>query len=98
MTQPYPAATPGQIPNSPERPVYPLFPASLVPLRPEETDRNYQLRLRRQVTEAARTNAGPTANARSLEHMVSKLISHPLEEIQERGAVCAGRAAASAAP
>ena len=47
MTQPYPAATPDQIPNSPERRVYPLFPASLVPLRPEETDRNYQLRLRR---------------------------------------------------
>lgn len=88
MTQPYPAATPDQIPNSPERRVYPLFPASLVPLRPEETDRNYQLRLRRQVAEAARTNAGPTANSRSLEHMVSNSFPIPWKK-SRNGAPCA---------
>ena len=62
--------------------------------RPKESDRNYDLRLRRLATDAARsllpaatlTNVGLTANARSLEHIISKLLSHPLQEIQELGA------------
>lgn len=61
--------------------------------RPKETEPNHELRLRRQATDAARsllpaatlTNVGVTANARSLEHLISKLLSHPLREIQELG-------------
>ncbi len=34
---------------------------------------------------ATHTNIGVTANARTLEHMISKLLSHPLAELQETG-------------
>jgi thymidylate synthase ThyX len=34
---------------------------------------------------ATHTNIGLTANARTLEHMISKLLSHPLPEVQQAG-------------
>lgn len=34
---------------------------------------------------ATTTNIGMTANARTLEHLVSKMVSHPLQEIRETG-------------
>ena len=62
--------------------------------RPKETDQSYATRIRRQAVDAARsllpaatlTNVGLTANARTLEHAVSKLLSSPLKETQELGA------------
>ena len=61
------------------------------PQRQRESDAAYHLRLRRMATDACRsvlpaatlTNVGLTANARTLEHAVSKLMSSELEE--ERG-------------
>ena len=61
------------------------------PQREKERDGAYNLRLRRIATDSARlllpaaclTNVGVTANARVLEHAISKLLSSELEE--ERG-------------
>ncbi len=58
------------------------------PQRQREREAAYHLRLRRQATDACRsvlpaatlTNVGVTANARTLEHAVSKLMSSELEE------------------
>ncbi len=59
-----------------------------VPQRDNERDSAYGLRLRRLATDACRailpaatlTNVGITANARTLEHAISKLMSSQLEE------------------
>ena len=59
-----------------------------LPQRPEERDGAYALRLRRLATDACRailpastlTNVGLTANARTLEHSISKLLSSELAE------------------
>ena len=59
-----------------------------------ESDSAYTLRLRRQTTDACRailpastlTNVGVTANARTLEHAISKLMSSPLAEERSIGA------------
>ncbi len=63
------------------------------PQRERETDGQYRLRLRRLATDACRailsaatlTNVGLTANARALEHAVSKLMSSELVEEQDIG-------------
>ena len=64
------------------------------PQHAEERDGAYALRLRRLATDAGRailpaatlTNIGLTANARALEHAISKLMSSPLAEEREIGA------------
>ena len=61
--------------------------------RGRESDSAYSLRLRRMATDACRsvlpastlTNVGVTANARTLEHAISKLMSSDLEEERELG-------------
>ena len=58
-----------------------------------ESDSAYGLRLRRQATDACRailpastlTNVGLTANARALEHAISKMMSSPLAEDRDVG-------------
>ena len=63
------------------------------PQRGRESDAAYQLRLRRIATDACRnvlpastlTNVGVTANARTLEHAISKLMSSELEEEKRLG-------------
>lgn len=63
------------------------------PQRERETDGQYRLRLRRLATDAGRavlpaatlTNVGVTANARALEHAISKLLSSGLAEEREIG-------------
>lgn len=60
---------------------------------PDESDTAYHLRLRRQATDASRsvlpaatlTNLGLTANARTLERAISKLLSSNLAEVNEIG-------------
>ena len=64
------------------------------PQRENESTGAYALRLRRQATDACRavlpaatlTNVGVTANARTLEHAISKLMSSPLAEERSIGA------------
>ena len=63
------------------------------PRADHEADSAYSLRLRRLATDACRavlpaatlTNVGVTANARSLEHAISKLMSSPLSEERSIG-------------
>lgn len=63
------------------------------PLGANERDAAYQLRLRRRATDDCRavlpaatlTNVGVTANARTLEHAISKLLSSGLREEHELG-------------
>lgn len=63
------------------------------PQRDGESDPAYGLRLRRQATDACRavlpastlTNVGVTANARTLEHAISKLMSSDLAEERDVG-------------
>jgi thymidylate synthase ThyX len=63
------------------------------PQREGERDSAYTMRLRRQATDHCRavlpaatlTNVGVTANARVLEHAISKLLSAPLEEERRLG-------------
>ncbi len=63
------------------------------PKRGRESDAAYHLRLRRIATDGCRsvlpastlTNVGMTANARTLEHAISKLMSSELEEERELG-------------
>lgn len=64
------------------------------PQREGERDSAYELRLRRQATDSCRailpaatlTNVGVTANARVLEHAISKLLSAGLAEERQLGA------------
>ena len=64
-----------------------------IPQRGRERDAAYQMRLRRIATDGCRsvlpastlTNVGVTANARTLEHAVSKLMSSELEEERQLG-------------
>ena len=66
---------------------------SLRPQRAAETAPEYRLRLRRIATDACRavlpaatlTNVGVTANARTLEHAISKLMSAQLQEERDLG-------------
>ena len=66
---------------------------SVHPQRSRESDSVYNLRLRRMATDACRsvlpastlTNAGVTANARTLEHAISKLMSSELDEERQLG-------------
>ncbi len=67
--------------------------AARQPQRENESDGAYALRLRRQATDACRavlpaatlTNVGVTANARTLEHAISKLMSSELAEERDVG-------------
>ena len=67
---------------------------SELPQRADESDRTYALRQRRFATDACRavlpaatlTNIGLTANARTLEHAISKLMSSSLTEERDIGA------------
>ena len=66
---------------------------TIYPKRENERDAAYELRLRRFATDSCRlllpasslTNVGITANARVLEHAISKLLSSELEEERELG-------------
>ena len=66
---------------------------SALPRRDDERDSAYNLRLRRLATDACRailpaatlTNVGVTANARTLEHAISKLMSSSLQEERDIG-------------
>ncbi|MEW6093128.1 MAG: FAD-dependent thymidylate synthase [Chloroflexota bacterium] len=59
-----------------------------------ESDEAYDRRIRSQYVDvcrfllpaAALANLGMTANARALEHAISKMLSHPLEEVRQIGA------------
>ena len=66
---------------------------SALPRRNDERDSAYNLRLRRLATDACRailpaatlTNVGVTANARTLEHAITKLLSSALQEERDIG-------------
>ena len=70
-----------------------LYLASVHPPTEKETAGAHRLRLRRIATDHCRailpaatlTNVGITANARTLEHVISKLLSHPLREVVSLG-------------
>lgn len=63
------------------------------PRRPDEPERAYEARLRSRYSDicrfllptAALTTVGMTVNARSLAWLITKLLSHPLEEARELG-------------
>ena len=62
--------------------------------REQESDEAYDRRIRSQYVDSCRfllpaaslANLGMTANARVLEHAISKMLSHPLAEVREIGA------------
>jgi thymidylate synthase ThyX len=64
------------------------------PRRSDETDRAYNARTRSKYVDVCRfllpcatlANVGMTANARALEHAITKMLSHPLEEVRAIGA------------
>lgn len=64
-----------------------------VPRKDGEEERAYQARIRSQYIDVCRyllptatyANLGMTANARTMEHAIAKLLSHPLEEVREIG-------------
>jgi thymidylate synthase ThyX len=64
------------------------------PRKQEETDRAYAARIRSKYVDACRfllpcatvANVGMTANARTLERAIAKMLSHPLEEVRDIGA------------
>ncbi len=63
------------------------------PRRENETDEAYDRRIRSQYVDSCRfllpaaslANLGMTANARVLEHAISKMLSHPLAEVRQIG-------------
>jgi thymidylate synthase ThyX len=63
------------------------------PRRENESDQAYDRRIRSQYVDSCRfllpaasfANLGMTANARVLEHAISKMLSHPLEEVRQIG-------------
>jgi thymidylate synthase ThyX len=63
------------------------------PRRPEEADRAYAARIRSKYIDVSRfllpcatvANVGMTVNARALEHAITKMLSHPLEEVRQIG-------------
>ena len=63
------------------------------PHRENETDETYDRRIRSQYVDSCRfllpaaslANLGMTANARVLEHSISKMLSHPLAEVRKIG-------------
>jgi thymidylate synthase ThyX len=63
------------------------------PRRENENDEQYDRRIRSQYVDACRfllpaaslANLGMTANARVMEHALSKMLSHPLREVQQIG-------------
>lgn len=70
--------------------------------RENETDESYDRRIRSQYVDSCRfllpaaslANLGMTANARVLEHAISKMLSHPLAEVRQIGAEIKGVAQA----
>ena len=64
------------------------------PRKPEESDAAWERRLRSKYVDVCRfllpaasmANVGMTINARALEHALSKMLSHPLAEVQQTGA------------
>lgn len=64
------------------------------PRREDENDRAYASRVRSKYVDVCRfllpcatvANVGMTANARTLEHAITKMLSHPLEEVRAIGA------------
>ena len=62
--------------------------------RENETDESYERRIRSKYVDSCRfllpaaalANLGMTANARALEHAISKMLSHPLMEVRQIGA------------
>jgi thymidylate synthase ThyX len=64
------------------------------PRREDEDDRAYASRIRSRYVDVCRfllpcatvANVGMTANARTLEHAITKMLSHPLEEVRAIGA------------
>jgi len=64
-----------------------------LPQEPEEKESSYERRLRTQYVDVARfllpassvANVGVTINARSLEHALCKMFSHPLAEVRAMG-------------
>jgi thymidylate synthase ThyX len=72
------------------------------PRRVNETNESYARRIRSQYVDSCRfllpaaslANLGVTANARVLEHAISKLLSHPLEEVRQIGEEVKGTALA----
>jgi thymidylate synthase ThyX len=64
------------------------------PRRPDETARAYAARIRSKYVDVCRfllpcatlANVGMTANARALEHAITKMLSHPLAEVRAIGA------------
>ncbi len=66
---------------------------SWYPRKADETDRAYASRIRSKYVDVCRfllpcatlANVGMTANARALEHAITKMLSHPLEEVRAIG-------------
>lgn len=66
---------------------------SWYPRREDEADRAYAARIRSKYVDVCRfllpcatvANVGMTANARALEHAISKMLSHPLDEVRTIG-------------
>ncbi|MGQ0548990.1 MAG: FAD-dependent thymidylate synthase [Armatimonadota bacterium] len=64
------------------------------PRKDEEADRAYAARIRSKYVDVCRfllpcatlANVGMTANARALEHAITKMLSHPMEEVRAIGA------------
>jgi thymidylate synthase ThyX len=67
--------------------------AELNPKKPEESDAAWERRLRTETIDVCRfllpaaslANVGMTINARTLEHAISKMLSHPLAEVRNAG-------------
>jgi thymidylate synthase ThyX len=63
------------------------------PCRPDETEAAWERRVRSQYVDVCRfllpaaslANVGMTINARALEHAISKMLSHPLQEVRSMG-------------
>lgn len=66
---------------------------SRMPRKPDETEARWDGRIRSRYVDVCRfllpaaaiANVGMTANARTLEHAIRKMLSHPLEEVREIG-------------
>lgn len=68
---------------------------TIVPRAPKQTERGYHTACRAKALDLLRyllpastlTNLGITINGRALEHLLSKMLSHPLPEIQQLGSM-----------
>lgn len=73
---------------------------TVLPRQPKQTERGYHTACRAKALDLLRyllpagtlTNLGMTINGRALEHLLTKMLSHPLQEVQRLGALLKGEA------